>query len=294
MFINAQRSKRRKRRRKRKSDDPLRVVGYCRVSTAMQADGGASLSVQEDGIRDYCRARKYELVEVLIDAGISGRIAPDQRPGLARAIERIVDDEADGIIVYKLDRLSRSMYDCVSLSQEFGKHNYHLTAVCDSIDTTSPMGRFFFHIMASLAEMESARTGERVKDGMRKKSEDMKCMSRFTPFGWRLETPDGPWEAATRQRDSENQKCGEREQRKLVVNPQEMTMLNEIVALTTSGVSPYKIAKDMNSSNRLHPRTSKPWHTATIIAITKTVERRASYHKEYATFAAPVSEAGIT
>jgi DNA invertase Pin-like site-specific DNA recombinase len=98
----------------------------------------------------------------VFDDKISGSRA--ERPGLAKALEIL--REGDTLVVWKLDRLGRSVNNLVELVGELHKQGIQFKSLADSIDTGSPSGRFFFHVMASLAEMERKLTVERTRAGL--------------------------------------------------------------------------------------------------------------------------------
>ena len=125
-------------------------VGYARVSTPDQR-----LDVQSEALtRAGC--------DIVFDDTLSGRVS--DRPGLTRALDKLRD--GDTLIVWKLDRLGRSVKQLVDLVSFFEKEGIHLVSLTDSIDTSTPAGRFFFHVMASLAEMERELTVERTRAGL--------------------------------------------------------------------------------------------------------------------------------
>ena len=86
------------------------------------------------------------------------------RPGLAKTLEML--REGDTLVVWKLDRLGRSVKQLVDLVGDLHKHGVQFRSLTDSIDTGTPSGRFFFHVMASLAEMERELTVERTRAGL--------------------------------------------------------------------------------------------------------------------------------
>lgn len=93
---------------------------------------------------------------------ISGTRA--DRPGLSKALEML--REGDTLVVWKLDRLGRSVKQLVELVSDLHKQNIQFKSLTDSIDTGTPSGRFFFHVMASLAEMERDLIVERTRAGL--------------------------------------------------------------------------------------------------------------------------------
>ena len=92
--------------------------------------------------------------EKLFEDTVSGRVA--DRPGLQRALD--VLRGGDTLVVWKLDRLGRSVKQLVDLVSGFEQQGINFVSLTDSIDTSTPGGRFFFHVMASLAEMDRELT----------------------------------------------------------------------------------------------------------------------------------------
>lgn len=126
------------------------LIGYARVSTQDQ-----NLELQVDALaKAGCKK--------IFDDKISGSRA--DRPGLAKALEMLRED--DTLVVWKLDRLGRSVKNLVNLVGELHKQGVQFKSLTDAIDTGTPSGRFFFHVMASLAEMERELTVERTRAGL--------------------------------------------------------------------------------------------------------------------------------
>ncbi len=125
-------------------------IGYARVSTQDQR-----LDVQHEApTRSGC--------ERTFDDTMSGKVA--DRPGLQKALD--VLREGDTLVVWKLDRLGRSVKHLVDLVNGFEEQDINFVSLTDSIDTSAPAVRFFFHVMASLAEMERELTVERTRVGL--------------------------------------------------------------------------------------------------------------------------------
>lgn len=126
------------------------LIGYARVSTQDQ-----NLDLQIEALtKADCKK--------IFDDKISGSRA--ERPGLAKALEML--REGDTLVVWKLDRLGRSVKNLVDLVGDLHKQGVQFKSLTDAIDTSTPSGRFFFHVMASLAEMERELTVERTRAGL--------------------------------------------------------------------------------------------------------------------------------
>src|ERR1700733_3021037 len=128
---------------------PLRI-GYARVSTHDQ-----NLEMQLDALK------KTGCKRIFTDK-LSG--AQVERPGLKEALSQL--READTLVVWKLDRLGRSVKGLVDLVNELETQKVHFQSITDGVDTKTPAGRFFFHVMASLAQMERELILERTRAGL--------------------------------------------------------------------------------------------------------------------------------
>jgi DNA invertase Pin-like site-specific DNA recombinase len=142
----------------------LKLLGYVRVSTAEQAASGLGLEAQERSIEDTCRARDWELLDLVRDEGASGKTL--ERPGLERVLRRIAAGEADGLVVAKLDRLSRSVIDFGLLLEWFTEADATLVALDLGVDTSTPGGRLVANVIASVAEWERDTIADRTRAGL--------------------------------------------------------------------------------------------------------------------------------
>lgn len=128
----------------------MMLIGYARVST-----GDQNLDLQKNAlIRAEC--------ELVFEDMASGKNA--RRPGLKRALRRL--KPGDVLVVWKLDRLGRSVRDLITLVSELQARGVNFRSLTDSIDTSTPAGRFFFHVMSALAEMERELIVERTRAGL--------------------------------------------------------------------------------------------------------------------------------
>ncbi len=159
-----------------------RVVGYVRVSTEHQADGGVSLDAQRAKLAAYAVAMDLDLVCIIEDAGVSAKTLA--RPGIARALAMLDAGGADALLVAKLDRLTRSVRDLGDLVDRFFASRFALLSVADSIDTRSAAGRLVLNVLASVSQWEREACGERTRDALAQlKSEGVKLGG--AALGWR-------------------------------------------------------------------------------------------------------------
>ena len=143
----------------------MRVLGYTRVSTDEQAINGYGLDDQRIRILEACQRREWQLDCIHADEGLSGKSL--QRPQLQAALEQIRDKHADGLIVAKLDRLSRSVMDTVALFDWFDRVNAELVILDLDLDTTTAGGKLMAHVFAAMAQWERETISERVSAALR-------------------------------------------------------------------------------------------------------------------------------
>jgi len=139
--------------------DPMKTVGYVRVSTDRQADQGVSLEAQEAKIRAMATVQSAELLEVIVDGGESAKSLT--RPGLQRLLALIHAGKVQAVIVAKLDRLTRSVKDLCGLLELFEKRKVALISVAELLDTGSAAGRLVITIMGAVSQWEREAIGER-------------------------------------------------------------------------------------------------------------------------------------
>jgi DNA invertase Pin-like site-specific DNA recombinase len=139
-------------------------LGYTRASTSDQAANGYGLEAQEAVIRHEANRRGWRLVEVIRDEGESAKSL--DRPGIRRALELIAAGKAGGLIVAKLDRLSRSVADFGILLEWFTDADAALVALDLGLDTSTPGGRLVANVFASVAEWERDVIGVRTREGL--------------------------------------------------------------------------------------------------------------------------------
>jgi DNA invertase Pin-like site-specific DNA recombinase len=236
-------------KRKQKTSEASRAVGYVRVSTEGQAADGVSLEAQEAKIKAYCDLNGLELVRVHVDAGMSGKRA-DNRPELQKALETVCKGRADSLVVYKLDRLARNTIDALEIAQTIEKCNGSLHSISEKLDTGSAMGRFFFTLLASLAEMERGIVSERTAAALAHKRTKGEATGH-APFGWKL-CADG----VRLKRDGEEQET-----------------LRIIADLQAKGLSQRKIVDELNRLGR-KTKQGKQWQRINLRSVLDTLARR--------------------
>lgn len=207
----------------------MHAVGYVRCSTDKQEN---STDAQEKRIRAQATIKDLELSEVVVDSDeFSGNL---NRPGVIRILDMVKAREIDAVIITKLDRLTRSTRDAIDLIELFGRKGVQLISISESLDTESPMGRFFVRMIASIAELEREMIGARTKEGMRNLKEQGFCVGE-APYGF------------TRPPRSELERMG-RVHIPLVPNAVEQEIVEKIMELRGGGMKFARIADELNAA----------------------------------------------
>lgn len=136
------------------------AIGYVRVSTEEQSVSGLGLAAQEAAIRDECERRDWQLLDLISDAGISGKSL--RRPGMAAVLDRLGQPNGPAFLMAaKLDRLSRSMLDFAGLVERAQREGWALVVLDLGLDLSTPQGRFTAHVLSAVAELERGLIGQR-------------------------------------------------------------------------------------------------------------------------------------
>lgn len=141
----------------------LPLVPYCRVSTVMQSGDGHSLDAQLTKIVNWARYAEVPLTEPVIEQASGKNV---ERDGLTEVLRQCADGEARGLVVTKLDRLSRSVKDFASILETFLENEWTLQILDLGVDLNTPIGRLVANILSSVAEFEREMIVERTKVGM--------------------------------------------------------------------------------------------------------------------------------
>lgn len=160
-----------------------RAIAYLRVSTDKQADEGVSLDAQRARVEQYAALYDLDLVAIEVDAETAKTLA---RPALARALAALRSRKADALLIYKLDRLTRSVRDLGDLLDNyFGPGGPAvLLSVSDQIDTRTASGRMVLNILTSVAQWEREAISERTATAMQHKKSCGEYTGGPAPYGW--------------------------------------------------------------------------------------------------------------
>lgn len=222
-----------------------KFIGYVRVSTEEQARNGVSLDAQIEKIKTYVSLVDGELVDIIKDEGLSGKDL--KRAGVQEAKDRVVFGEADALVVYAIDRLSRSALDFLSLVKTLQVAGRDFVSVRESMDSSTPHGRFTMTVLASVAELEREMISARCKDASDRCRSEMLAYGK-TPFGYR------------------------RDGQRLVEFPEEMEVLQGILALRDEGLTYRAIAERLNSNGKKSKMGGK-WYASSVRSLILTYEK---------------------
>ena len=144
---------------------------YIRVSTEDQARDGFSINAQKEKLTKYAEANDWSIFDYYIDDGISGKNL-DGRPEATRMLKDVEEGKINNILIYKLDRLTRSVRDLIYLIELFEKHSCTFNSQTEKIDTSNAVGRMFVKIIGIFAEFERENLAERVSFGYEQKTRE--------------------------------------------------------------------------------------------------------------------------
>ena len=206
---------------------------YPRVSTEDQSRFGHSLDEQECKLKQLCEFKGYEIYKIYREEGVSAKNT--NRPKFQEMIEDMKNGKINKIIVYKLDRLTRSIQDLEVICSMLEEYNCELESVAEEINTGNANGKFFIRMLTILAQLEIERTSERTKFGLVGAIKKGHIPSR-APLGY------------------------EREDKKLVINHIEEEVVKRIFNMYIEGESVCSICQTFNEENVLN----RHWATTTV------------------------------
>jgi DNA invertase Pin-like site-specific DNA recombinase len=238
----------------------VRYVVYLRVSTEQQADAGQGLAIQEEACRQWLRERRHRLVEVCTDAGRSGTLDVGHRPGLTRALALLGAEKADGVLVYRLDRLARDLILQEQVLAELHRRGKELSS-CEATEDAhlrhspdDPTRALVRRILGSVSAYERDVIRLRLMAGRARKALAGGYAGGGPPYGW----------AAVRGQ--------------LVRVPSEQQALKVMRRLRRDGSSYREIVAELD--RRGIPSRGGSWHPGTVRDILVRMEKRAEKSPE--------------
>ena len=218
----------------------MKAIGYIRVSTEEQAREGVSLDNQRKRIEAFCVAKDWSLGRIYADEGISGSSL--KRDSVQELISDCKKGVFDVVVIYKLDRLTRSVKDLGQLIDLFDKSNIAFSSVSDNFDTTTANGKLVLHILGSVAQWERDIISERTRDALAHKKAELEIYSPL-PLGFEA-GEDG----------------------RLIENEKELAIVKQIRILHKRGLSYQKIADKLNGAG-LKTKKSRIWRKGTVYKV---------------------------
>ena len=206
---------------------------YVRVSTEEQSREGFSLGEQEERLKEFCYFKRYEVFKVYKDAGISAK--NDKRPAYQEMMKDVREKKINVIVAFKLDRLTRSVFDIEKLMKVVNDYECDIDCLADESNTTTSNGRMVMRIMTSVSQNEIEKCSERTKLGLAGaiKSGHLPCPN---PLGYK------------------------RVDKKLIIDDTTKQVVKRIFDLYSKGYSHQKIAGTLNKELVLN----KTWYDSTI------------------------------
>lgn len=216
------------------------AVGYIRVSSAKQEASGLSMAHQREKVCGWSALYGVPLELIYEDAAESAKNL--DRPDVQAIIARVQRGEISHIVVYKLDRLTRSIADLDLLLRLVQKHDVALVSVTENLDTSTATGRMMVNIIGVFAQWEREQISERTIAALDVKRSRGEKLGGECPFGFMV---DG---------------------KMLVPNPGEVSVLESILSMRRAGASLTTICEKLNSAGT-KPRSGVKWHVSTIRGI---------------------------
>ena len=157
---------------------------YARVSTEEQAQEGFSIRAQQQKLKEYANVKDWSIYDIYLDEGISGKNLVE-RPAVTRMIADIKAGHVKNVLVFKIDRLTRSTADLVYLIDLFKDCDCAFNSLMESIDTSTASGRMFIKIIGIFAEFERENIAERTRVGLERRArEGYSNAARFVSYGY--------------------------------------------------------------------------------------------------------------
>ncbi|MYL57401.1 recombinase family protein [Virgibacillus halodenitrificans] len=219
----------------------MTVAIYIRVSTEEQVKEGFSIGAQREMLKAYCISQGWNNYKFYVDEGISAK--DTNRPQLQLLLDHIKDNIIEKVLVYRLDRMTRSVLDLHNLLKIFEDHNCAFVSSTEPYDTSTAVGRLFITLVAAMAQWERENTGERIKMVLDEKAKKGEWLAQ-APFGFK------------------------KINKVLHHDDEQMPILKDMINKTKEGYSMRQLANYLNDSGT-PPMRGYQWHITTIQDILK-------------------------
>ncbi|MEK4853834.1 recombinase family protein [Paenibacillus sp. FSL H7-0756] len=211
----------------------MKTAIYIRVSTDMQVEDGFSIEGQRTRLISFAESQDWEIYDFYIDDGYSAKDL--NRPEMKRMLQDMEDKKFEVVLVYKLDRLTRSVADLHALLKTFDLYSVKFKSATEIFETTTAMGRFFITLVGAMAEWERGTISERVRFGIEQMVREGRRPGGVLPYGY---TQEG----------------------KLI--PEESVLIREARDLYMTGLGYKSVAMRLNRAGKL--RRGQEWTSATV------------------------------
>ena len=169
-------------------DEIIRAAGYIRVSTAEQSLKGLSIETQIAEIENYAKAHNMKLEGMYIDRGITARKSLEKRTDFMHMMKDVESGKIKHIIVLRLDRFFRNIYDYHKMMNEYlTPNNCDWSAVKEQYSTATTNGRLMINLRLSIAEQECDTDSDRIKDVFENRVKNGFAISGSQPWGFKIE-----------------------------------------------------------------------------------------------------------
>lgn len=222
------------------------VIIYSRVSPSDKAETGLSIDVQIDACVRYCQQKGWNVYVEISDRAATGKNL--DRKGFSHCLRLIEEGKANCLMVYKLDRLSRSVIDINRLIEKFNDNDIHLISVQENLDTTTAVGRMFVNMLATFAQFERELISERTKDALAFRKKSGKVYGK-TPYGY--------------------DRVGDR----LIANNLEQARISCLQILREDSGSSYQRLANWMNRNEYPTKSGGVWHASSVREVLLREER---------------------
>lgn len=224
--------------------DDRSAVGYVRVSTTRQDKSGLSIDHQHERLQDWSKYQRVGLSKVYEDGAESAKDL--KRPEVQEIIAKIERDEVSHLVVYKLDRLTRSLRDLDYLMNLCVKHGTALVSITENLDTSTATGRAMVNIIGVFAQWEREQIQERTQAALDTKRARGEKLGGFMPYGSKV--------------------VGSGKRAKLQPHPAQQAVLRSLVQGRAKGRGYKEMAEELNAKG-VRPARGKKWYASSVRAV---------------------------
>jgi site-specific DNA recombinase len=216
----------------------MKAIAYIRVSTAGQAETGVSMAEQKMKIEQYADLYGLEIIDTIADGGESAKNL--NRPGIQRVLTMMKQGEIEGVIVAKLDRLTRSVRDLADLMELFIKKNISLISVNEKIDTGTAAGRMIVNMLAVISQWERETIGERTQAALEYKKKTGSAYNGYPLYGY------------------------QKIEKKLIQDQKEQEIIAAIIQMHQAGYCVSEICRELEKKGAKTRKGTGRWHSKVV------------------------------